>query len=111
MGRLDAIAAGERELTPALRALETLEAIAHEYGGGVGRRKRALLARLERLSLSTPATVERLHEVASYLLAYPDDASVHRATLRLLRGFSARRDVARPHRLISRGALSSRASR
>lgn len=95
MGRLGAIAAGEHELTPALRALETLEALAHEYGGGVARRKRALLARLERSSLASPATVERLHEVASYLLAYPDDASVHRATLRLLRGFSARRDVAR----------------
>ncbi len=95
MGRLDAIASGERELTPSLRALETLEALAHDFGDGVSRRKRALLARLVRLSLPSPAAVERLHEVASFLLAYPDDGAVHRAALRLLRGFGTRRDVAR----------------
>ena len=107
MERFTRLASGERELsirlriprrpaiTPALRALETLENIAHEYGSGIERRKRQLLSRLERARLTSAAAVERLHEVASFLLAYPDNAAVHRSALKLLRGFGARRDVAR----------------
>ena len=81
--------------TPASQALASLESIAREFGPGIGRRKRALLVRLEHASLPDAAAVERLHEVASFLLAYPDDARVHRAASRLLTEFAARRDLQR----------------
>src|SRR5205085_328962 len=81
--------------TPALGALERLESIARDYGAAPARAKRALLARLARTPMPSAAAVARLHEVATFLLAYADDARVHAAALRVLRGFAARPDVAR----------------
>ena len=88
-------AAARHASTPATRALTRLEAIAREYGPNRGLRKLALLRRLERATLPSAAAVEQLHEVASFLLAYPDEARIHRAALRLLHGFAARRDLQR----------------
>ncbi len=84
-----------RSPSPTLRALVTLESIAREYGPGLARRKRALLGRLERAALPSAAAVHRLHEAASFLIAYPDAAGVHRAAARVLGGFSERRDLRR----------------
>ena len=84
-----------RRTSPALRALERLEAVAREYAPGLGARKRTLLARLARTALPSAGAVQRLHEAATFLLAYPDDPRVHAAALALLRGFAARRDVVR----------------
>src|SRR5258708_6117592 len=84
-----------RSPSPALRALVALESIAREYGPGLARRKRALLGRLERAALPSAAAVHRLHETASFLIAYPDAAGVHRTSARLLGGFSERRDLRR----------------
>ncbi len=79
----------------ALRSLAALESIARDYGPGLGRRKRSLLARLERAALPSADAVHRLHEAASFLLAYPDDLAVHRTAVRLLRRFERRRDLRR----------------
>src|SRR5205814_236901 len=87
--------ASARRAAPVLRALERLEALAREYGPGLGARKYRLLARLERDALPSAAAIERLHETATFLLAYPDDAGVRRAALPRLRGFAARRDLVR----------------
>jgi hypothetical protein len=72
-----------------------LETLAREYAPGLSRRKQSLLRRLERAELPSADAVLRLHEVATFLLAYPDDVSVHRVALRLLRGFERRRDLRR----------------
>jgi hypothetical protein len=75
--------------------LRELEAIKSEFGRGLSARKLELLARLESEALRTASAVSRLHEVACFLRAYPDDRRVLDRVERLLSAFGSRRDLAR----------------
>ncbi|MBL8201726.1 MAG: hypothetical protein JNK40_12195 [Chromatiales bacterium] len=77
---------------PALRALEALKA---EFGNGIAARKARLLGILEMARLQTAQEVLRLHEVAAFLRAHPDDRHVLAIVERLLGNFSRRADLRR----------------
>ncbi|MFO0729056.1 MAG: hypothetical protein U1E65_35075, partial [Myxococcota bacterium] len=76
-------------------SLARLERLRAEYGPAVAAEKRTLLQRLEKTRLKSAPEVMRLHELALWLLAYPDDAAVHRAAQQLLDRFHQRRDLVR----------------
>ena len=78
--------------------LAALERIKDRYGAGAGTAKRALLQRLGRTRLKTPAQLLRLHEALCFLRAYPDDARLRAQVVRMLSAFSRRSDL-RAHRL------------
>jgi hypothetical protein len=75
--------------------LRELEAIRPEYGPGLARKKRALLAPLARLSLGSAKEVERLHESLCFLEAFPDNAPLLADVRRLLGQFDHRADLRR----------------
>jgi len=75
--------------------LVALERTKDVYGAGAAEAKLALLARLERMRLSTAREVERLHEALCFLRAYPDDARVLARVERILAGFDSRADLRR----------------
>jgi hypothetical protein len=79
----------------ALRSLRALERMRDTFGPGAGRRKRDLLAFLERARLDSPRNVLRLHECLCFLRAYPDDRAVLARVERMLRGFDRRDDLRR----------------
>ena len=81
-------------MTTPLRALTTLEAVLHTYGGDAARTKLGALERLDRATLPNAAAVRRLHEALCFLRAYPDSWIVERRVLAMLEGFAARRDLA-----------------
>ncbi|MCC7012129.1 MAG: hypothetical protein IT454_06190 [Planctomycetes bacterium] len=77
------------------RALIELEALKARFGDGSAARKLQLLEQLARAELASASQVERLHEVACFLRAHPDDQHVLAASERLLEGFARRRDLKR----------------
>ncbi|MGE5347015.1 MAG: hypothetical protein ACM3JH_13765 [Acidithiobacillales bacterium] len=86
----------KRRTTAAPAALlRELEAMRPEYGPGMARKKRSLLAPLARLSLGSAKEVERLHEALCFLEAFPDGAPLLADVRRLLAGFGRRTDLRR----------------
>ncbi len=75
--------------------LRRLEATRVAYGPGRAAAKLAMLRALERARLASARDVLRLHEHLCWLRAYPDNRAVLAQVVRMLRGFSARRDLAR----------------
>lgn len=82
-------------MTSPLRALATLEAVAHTYGGGAAGTKLTALEVLDRTALPNAATVRRLHEALCFLRAYPDSRALERRVVAMLEGFAGRPDLAR----------------
>jgi hypothetical protein len=60
------------------------------FAPGAASRKRALLEALRMRSARTVREVLELHRATCFLLAFPDDAAVHRAARRLADGFGQR---------------------
>lgn len=77
------------------RLLARLERIARRFDSAAAADKARLLSALERTKLSSAAAVVRLHEVACFLRAYPDDARVERTAASVLDGFARRPDLVR----------------
>jgi hypothetical protein len=75
--------------------LRRLETIARRYGGSSSAEKRRLLRQLAKSELGRADQLLRLHELACFLRAYPDDAAVLSAAERLLARFERRRDLTR----------------
>ena len=75
--------------------LRRLEKIRDEYSDNSSEPKLGLLRQLERRRLRSAGAVLRLHEVLSFLHAYPDDRRIHEQVESMLRGFSARSDLKR----------------
>jgi len=88
---------------PALRELEALKA---EFGNGTAARKAWLLGILEQASLKSAEEVRRLHEVAAFLRAHPDDRQVLRTVERLLRNFDQRADLRRYRRQLADSGIA-----
>jgi len=86
----------------AARVLSALERLRTECGPVPAQRKLAAIALLARSPLVRAGDVLRLHEVLSFIAAYPDSDKVKDAAERALSAFSRRRDLAR-----FRGALES----
>lgn len=78
-----------------LTALNRLAATRTTYGPGCGIARLALLHAVGRARFGTPAQVRLLHELLSFLHAYPDDAPVFAEVDRQLRAFHTRADVRR----------------
>lgn len=81
--------------TKAHRALASLARIARRYGRGLADRKLALLADLEKSGLTSAKQVLRLHELLSFLDAFPDDRRVRLRARAMLRRFRHRPDLGR----------------
>ncbi len=79
----------------AAAALASLGHIGRRYGPGLGTRKLALLATLSRFRLSNSGQVRRLHELLSFLDAYPDDRRVRARVRVMLDSFHRRPDLRR----------------
>ena len=79
----------------AAAALASLGHIGRRYGPGLGTRKLALLATLSRFRLSNAGQVRRLHELLSFLDAYPDDRRVRARVRAMLDSFHRRPDLRR----------------
>lgn len=77
------------------QALRTLETLRSHCDADAARAKREALGRLVRARLSRARDVERLHEAALFVLAYPDDESVRAAAARVLDAFEGRSDLRR----------------
>lgn len=73
-----------------LRQLEALKAV---YDPGAADRKRAALARIDRLRLPSAAAVQRLHELLCWWRAYPDDAALLAQVDAMLARFADRPDL------------------
>ncbi len=76
-------------------ALSTLERLKLTFGGQAAVEKRRCLALLARTRLGSRSAVLRLHEQLCFMRAYPDDPTLLRAVVRLLRGFVRRPDFRR----------------
>ncbi|MFO0605787.1 MAG: hypothetical protein U0324_21570 [Polyangiales bacterium] len=77
------------------RDLRRLEALRLAYEPADADAKRALLAKLARAALPSPAALLRYHEMLLWVAAYPDDEALHRQALDALDAFARRRDLAR----------------
>lgn len=75
--------------------LRRLEATRGAFGPGRAAAKLALLRALARARLASARDVLRLHEHLCYLRAYPDNRAVLAQSVRMLRGFARRYDLAR----------------
>ncbi len=75
--------------------LRDLEQVYRQYGPGLAEQKTALLDRLASRRLPSARAVSRLHEVLSYLRAYPDSPDVLERVEAMLVAFSRRRDLRR----------------
>jgi hypothetical protein len=82
--------------------LASLERIGRRHAPGLPARKLVLLDALSRASLATPRQVLRLHELLSFLEAYPDNRRIHGRARRMLQSFSRRADLRR-----HRGSLTA----
>jgi len=81
--------------TKALRALASLARLARQYGPGLGDRKLTLLAALGQAELASAKQVLRLHELLSFLDAFPDGRRVRLRVRAMLRRFRRRPDLRR----------------
>ncbi len=81
--------------TKALRALASLARLARHYGPGLGDRKLLLLAALEKAEFTSAKQVLRLHELLSFLEAFPDRSRVRMRARAMLRRFRHRPDLTR----------------
>lgn len=81
-----------RSTTALLGALERVQS---EFGGDATARKRQLIVQLGRRRCTTVAQLTRLHEVASFIRAYPDDRAVLTSVEALLGTFHRRADLRR----------------
>jgi len=95
--------------TPLL--LRRLEATRDAYGPGRAAVKLTLLRALERTRLATARDVLRLHEHLCWLRAYPDNRTVLNRVVRMLRGFSARRDLAQHRDALADSGISGTETR
>lgn len=75
--------------------LTRLDRLHRAFGPGLAAEKCALVARLTRSRLKTPARLLRFHEIVLYLRAYPDDAMVLAAAEEALGRFARRADLRR----------------
>ena len=91
---------------PALRELEALKA---DFGEGSAARKAGLLLILEKASLKSAQDVLRLHEVAAFLRAHPDDRQVLAIVERLLGNFARRADLRRFRRQLADSGIAGTA--
>lgn len=80
---------------PAAARLRRLAALRSQFGAAAAAERLAHLAALAHARLDSPRRLLRLHELALFARAYPDDARVLAAAEALLAGFSERRDLAR----------------
>ncbi|MBK7641479.1 MAG: hypothetical protein IPJ19_00270 [Planctomycetes bacterium] len=78
-----------------MNALRELEVSHAEFGPGCAERKLRCLARLARAKLGSARELERAHELALFLRAYPDSPAVLAAASVLLEGFERRGDLRR----------------
>jgi len=76
------------------------------YGPGVAAARLPLLGALERGRLRSAADVRQLHEILSFLYAYPDDAAVFAQVERMLRAFDARSDLRRHRRALTDSGIA-----
>lgn len=90
-----------KTMTSPAALLGELEAIRSEFGPGMARRKRALLAPLSRLPLGSARDVERLHEALAFLEAFPDNPPLLADVRRFLAGFDRRPDLRRFRRKLA----------
>ncbi len=81
--------------------LAGLEKIRAEFGPGWPERKRALLARLAKARLGSAKSVARLHDVLTFLRAYPDDRALLTQVEAMLATFERRADVRRFRRQLA----------
>lgn len=95
-------------LRPA-HALRELEALKSGFGAGAAARKVALLAILEQGTLKSARDVLRLHEVAAFLRAHPDDPQVQGSVERLLAHFDRRADLRRFRRQLADSGIAGTA--
>lgn len=79
----------------AAASLTVLARIARQYGPRLAARKLALLDSLARARLASADQVFRLHELLSFLAAFPDDRRIRARARRLLARFAARADLRR----------------
>jgi hypothetical protein len=86
-----------------LRELGTLRL---EFGTEVSRRKRALLAALDRVRLASAGEVLQLHELLVFWRAYPDDPDLLAAVVSMLDRFGRRKDVRRFRRRLADSGIS-----
>lgn len=91
---------------PALRELEALKA---DFGENCAARKAGLLLILENAGLKSAQEVFRLHEVAAFLRAHPDDRQVLAIVERLLGNFSRRADLRRFRRQLADSGIAGTA--
>ncbi len=78
-----------------LASLARLARLARQYGPGLGERKLLLLAALEKSEFITAQQVLRLHELLSFLDAFPDGSRVRLRARAMLRRFRHRPDLRR----------------
>jgi hypothetical protein len=87
-------------------AIDALERLKFEFGGGAAAQKLALLEKLERARLPTARQVLRLHEALLFLRAYPDDAAVLGRVERMLEAFARRADLRRHRRALADSGIA-----
>lgn len=85
----------------ARRALASLARIARQYGPGFPDRKLLLLAALEQAEFNSAKQVLRLHELLSFLDAFPDSKRVRLRARALLGRFRHRPDLKRAHKALA----------
>jgi len=90
-------------------ALCELEALKADFGEGSAARKAELLGILEQGRLNSAQGVLRLHEVAAFLRAHPDDRQVLAIVERLLGNFARRADLRRFRRELADSGIAGTA--
>ncbi len=88
-------AAAARREPGAAASLRELGRLRLEFGARAAKRRRELLAVLDRSPVPTARDVLSLHEALCFARAYPDDAGLRREVERMLAGFARRADVRR----------------
>ena len=85
-------------------ALKQLEQLRFEFGPGPARRKAVVLKGLREAFLESADEVHRLHEVALFICAYPDDRALRALAGGVLAEFADREDVREfRHELVNSG--------
>lgn len=85
--------------------LRELASLRLAFGAEPSRRKRELVAALDRAALPAARDVLALHELLLFWRAYPDDAELLAAVERSLAAFGARRDLRRHRRELADSGL------
>jgi hypothetical protein len=94
-----------------LDALRELLALRTMFGPAAARRRRALIAALDRTLLPDADSVLRLHEALCFACAYPDDARVLAAARRALARFGSRPDLRRHARRLESSGIAGTVTR